>query len=116
MGEPMRDLPDVKIFPSGLIDDMHQTFDAVCARLRLAPQSDKATALVVTKIVELAKAGHRGDDLTVATLKLFDACEPERRSGAAHGTKREDGQEMGTIRRYRSSRSRVKGRILPQAC
>jgi hypothetical protein len=47
----MRDLPDVKIFPSGLIDDMHKAFETVCAKLRLAPQSDKATALVVTKIV-----------------------------------------------------------------
>jgi hypothetical protein len=75
----MRDLSAVKIFPDGLIDDMHKAFEAVCAKLRLAPQSDKATALVVTKIVELAKAGRRGDDLTVETLRFFDAYEPERR-------------------------------------
>jgi hypothetical protein len=73
----MRDLPDVKIFPSGLIDDMHKAFETVCAKLRLAPQSDKATALVVTKIVELAKAGRRGDDLAIETLRFFE--EPEHR-------------------------------------
>jgi hypothetical protein len=76
----MRDLPDARLFPNSLIDDMHKTFDAVCAKLRLAQQSDKATALVVTKIVELAKAGHRGDDLTLETLRSFNACEPERRA------------------------------------
>ena len=75
----MRDLPDAKLFSSGLIDDMHKAFDAVCAKLRLSPKSDKATVLVVTKIVELAKAGRRGDELTVETLRFFDACEPERR-------------------------------------
>jgi hypothetical protein len=68
-GEPMRDLPDVKLFPSGLNDDMHKAFEAVCAKLRLTPQSDKATALVVTRIVELAKAGRRGNDLrTLRTI------------------------------------------------
>jgi hypothetical protein len=75
----MRDLPDVKVFPSGLIDDMHKAFETACAKLRLAPQSDKATALVVTKIVELAKAGRRGDDLAIETLRFFEACEPEHR-------------------------------------
>jgi hypothetical protein len=75
----MRDLPDVKVFPNALVDDMHRAFEAVCAKLRLAPQSDKATALVVTKIVELAKAGRRGADLTSEALRFFDACEPERR-------------------------------------
>jgi hypothetical protein len=59
----MRDLPDFKPFYSDLIRDMHEAFEAVCAKLRLAPQSDKAAALVVTKIVELAKAGRRGGDL-----------------------------------------------------
>jgi hypothetical protein len=67
----MRDLPAVKVFPSGLIDDMHRAFDTVCAKLRLAPQSDKATAVVVTKIVELAKAGRRGDDLHRRDLTVF---------------------------------------------
>jgi hypothetical protein len=71
----MRDLPNVKVFPSALIDDMHKTFEAVCAKLRLAPQADKATALVVTKIVELANAGRRGDDLTVEALRFFQASE-----------------------------------------
>jgi hypothetical protein len=57
--EPMRDLPGANLFPSNLIGDMHRAFDAVCAKLRLAPQSDKATAVVITKIVELANAGRR---------------------------------------------------------
>jgi hypothetical protein len=80
----MRDLPAVKVFPSGLIDDMHRAFDAVCAKLRLAPQSDKATALVVTKIVELAKAGRRGDDLTAETLRFFQPSKPESRGDQSH--------------------------------
>jgi hypothetical protein len=78
---PLRDLPDVKLFPGDLIDDMHKTFEAVCARLRLAPQSDKVTALVVTKIVELAKAGRKGDDLTAETLRFFEAYKSESRGG-----------------------------------
>jgi hypothetical protein len=76
----MRDLPGVKLFPSHLIDDMHN-FEAVCAKLHLAPQSDKATALVVTKIVDLAKAGRRGDDLIEQTLLAFKGNEAERRTG-----------------------------------
>jgi hypothetical protein len=76
----MRDLPDVKLFPGDLIDDMHKAFEAVCAKLRLAPQSDKATALVVTKIVDLAKAGRRGDDLIEQTLLAFKGNEGERRT------------------------------------
>jgi hypothetical protein len=67
----MRDLPDFKPFPNHLIDDMHKAFEMVCAKLRLTPQSDKATALVVTKIVDLAKAGRRGDDLIEQTLLAF---------------------------------------------
>jgi hypothetical protein len=77
----MRDLPGVKLFPSHLIDDMHKAFEVVCAKLRLAPQSDKATALVVTKIVDLAKAGRRGDDLIEQTLLAFKGNEAERRTG-----------------------------------
>jgi hypothetical protein len=77
----MRDLPHVKVFPSSLIDDMHKSFEAVCARLGLAPQADKATALVVTKIVELANAGRKGDDLTVETLRFFKAVETRGRPG-----------------------------------
>jgi hypothetical protein len=67
----MRDLPDFKVFPSPLIYDMHKSFDAVCAKVGLAPD-DRATALIVTKIVELANAGRRGDDLTVETLRFFE--------------------------------------------
>jgi hypothetical protein len=81
----MRDLPSVKLFPTDLIDDMHKAFEAVCAKLGLAPQSDKATALVVAKIVDLAKAGRRGDDLIEQTLFAFKGSEAERRAGV--GTK-----------------------------
>ncbi len=76
----MRDLPDVKLFPGDLSDDMHKAFNAVCAKLGLAPQSDKATALVVAKIVELAKAGRKGDDLIGQTLLAFKGNEGERRT------------------------------------
>jgi hypothetical protein len=75
----MRDLPDFRPFSSDLIGDMHKAFEAACAKLRLAPQSDKATALVVTKIVELAKAGRRGADLTAETLHFFEASKSESR-------------------------------------
>jgi hypothetical protein len=81
----MRDLPDVKVFPNSLIDDMHKAFEAVCAKLGLAPQADKATALVVSKIVELANAGRKGDDLTAETLQFFEACEPEHRGDRSRG-------------------------------
>jgi hypothetical protein len=53
--------------------DMHNAFDKVCAKLRLAPTADKATELVATKIVELAKTGRRGDDLADQALRFFDA-------------------------------------------
>jgi hypothetical protein len=76
----MRHLPDFEPFPSHLIDDMHKAFEVVCARLRLTPQSDKATALVVTKIVELAKVGSRGDGLIEQTLVAFQGNEPAPRS------------------------------------
>jgi hypothetical protein len=79
----MRDLPHFKVFPSPVIDDMHKSFEAVCAKLDLAPQADKATALVVTKIVELANAGRKGDDLTVETLRFFKAVETRRRPGVS---------------------------------
>jgi hypothetical protein len=77
----MRELPDFKPFSTDLIGDMHKAFEAVCAKLRLAPQSDKATALVITKIVDLAKAGRRGDDLIEQTLLAFKGNEAERRAG-----------------------------------
>jgi hypothetical protein len=77
----MRDVPDFKPFSTDLIGDMHKAFEAVCAKLRPAPQSDKATALVITKIVDLAKAGRRGDDLIEQTLLAFKGNEAERRAG-----------------------------------
>jgi hypothetical protein len=75
----MRALPEAKLFSTHLIDDMHAAFEVVCSRLGLAPTSDKATELVVTKIVELAKAGRRGDDLAAETLRYFHASQPEQR-------------------------------------
>ena len=69
----MRQIHGVETFPTYLIDDMHNAFDKVCAKLRLAPTADKATELVATKIVELAKAGRRGDDLADQTLRFFDS-------------------------------------------
>jgi hypothetical protein len=81
----MRDLPGFKLYPSALADDVHKAFEAVCAKLRLAPQSDKATALVVAEVVELAKAGHRGDDLIEQTLLAFQGIELERRRGVGTG-------------------------------
>jgi hypothetical protein len=66
------------LFSTDLIDDMHKAFDEVCDKLCLTPTADdKATELVVTKIVELAKAGRRGDDLATETLRFFDACKSE---------------------------------------
>ena len=65
-------------FRPPLIDDMHKAFDAVCAKLRLAPTADKATELVARKVVELAKAGRRGDDLTDETLRFLDWKRPTR--------------------------------------
>jgi hypothetical protein len=77
----MRQIPGAVTFPTYLIDDMHRAFDAVCAKLRLAPTSDKATELVATKIVEFAQAGARGGDLTDKTLSFFEGVHPERRTG-----------------------------------
>jgi hypothetical protein len=75
----MRHLPGVELFPTPLIDDMHKAFDAVCAKLRLAHTADKATELVARKVVELAKAGHRGDDLTGETLRFFEPAKADLR-------------------------------------
>jgi hypothetical protein len=80
----MRALPEAKLFSAHLIEDMHTAFEVVCSRLGLAPTSDKATELVVTKIVELAKAGRRGDDLVAETLRFFDACESEDKVDRLH--------------------------------
>jgi hypothetical protein len=60
---PMRHLPGVKLFANDLIDDMHKAFEAAA------------------KIVELAKAGRRGDDLTADALRSFEGFEPEDRAG-----------------------------------
>jgi hypothetical protein len=60
-----------KLFSSNLIDDMHTAFEAVCRKLGLAATHDKATELVATKIVELAKAGLRGEELTDEVLRFF---------------------------------------------
>jgi hypothetical protein len=73
----MRALPDMKLFSTDLIDDMHLAFEAVCSKLGLAPTSDKVTALVVTKIVELAKAGRRGEELTKEALRFFNSPMPD---------------------------------------
>jgi hypothetical protein len=83
----MHGLRNVNLFPSALIDNMRKSFEVVCAKLELAPQTDKATALVVTKIVELANAGRRGDDLTAETLRYFEAREPENRATAVAGSR-----------------------------
>jgi hypothetical protein len=74
----MRALAEAKLFSTGLIDDMHAAFDVVRSKLGLAPTSDKATELVATKIVELAKAGHRGDELAIEALRFFGAVDPQR--------------------------------------
>jgi hypothetical protein len=83
----MRALPEAKLFSTDLIEDMHAAFETVCSKLGLAPTSDKATELIVTKIVELANASRRGDDLAAEALRFFEAREPEnrgdRRVGAA---------------------------------
>jgi hypothetical protein len=78
---PMSHLPGVKLFANDLIDDMHKAFEAVCGRLRLPPRTDKATEMVAAKIVELAKAGQRGDDLAADALRSFEGFEPEDRAG-----------------------------------
>jgi hypothetical protein len=68
--------PEHELFSTDLIDDMHATFEAACSKLGLLPASDKATELVATKIVELAKAGRRGEELTVETLRFFEHSRP----------------------------------------
>jgi hypothetical protein len=68
----VRELPNVRLFPSSLSDDMQKAFEAVCAKSRLTRNADRSTDLVMSKIVELAQAGQRGDDLTEKALKFFD--------------------------------------------
>jgi hypothetical protein len=72
----MRGLPEAKLFSTDLIDDMHAAFEAVCSKLGLAPTSDKATALVVAKIVEVAKEGQKGAELTDEVLRFFGSSAP----------------------------------------
>jgi hypothetical protein len=69
----MRPVPGAETFESDVIKDMHMAFDAACAKLGLAPTVDNATELVATKVVELAKAGFRGDNLTAAAITFFES-------------------------------------------
>jgi hypothetical protein len=80
LGEPMRHLPGVKLLSNDLIDDMHKAYEAVCARLRLQPKTDRATEMVAAKIVQLAKAGRRGGDLTAEERPMRHACLRSSRS------------------------------------
>jgi hypothetical protein len=67
----MRAFTEAKLFSTNLIDDMHTYFETVCSKFGLTSASDKATELVATKIVELAKAGRRGEGLTDEVLRFF---------------------------------------------
>jgi hypothetical protein len=67
----MRAFTEAKLFSTSLVDDMHTAFETVCSKLGLTPASDKATEVVATKIVELAKAGRRGEELTDEVLRFF---------------------------------------------
>jgi hypothetical protein len=67
----VRQLPKVT-FQVSLNEDMHSAFETVCAKLRLAPTSDIATEFVAAKIMELAKAGLRSDELTMQALRFFE--------------------------------------------
>jgi hypothetical protein len=53
----MHGLRGVTLFEPGLIEDMHVTYNATCRKLGLSTKFDKATMLVVSKVVELAKTG-----------------------------------------------------------
>ena len=59
----MRELPDVQLVPYDLSSDMHNAFEAVCADRRLTLKTDRATDLIASKIVELAKAGERDPEV-----------------------------------------------------
>ena len=74
----MRHLPDFEPFPNHLIDDMHKAFEAVCANRQLTRKADRATDLIASKIVELAKAGRRGDHLMENALRFFEGSTPEK--------------------------------------
>jgi hypothetical protein len=67
----VRELPDIQLFPSDLSNDMQKAFEAVCAHRRLSRKADRATDLIASKIVEMVKAGRRGNDLTERALQFF---------------------------------------------
>ena len=73
----MREFPDDQLAPYSLSEDMRRAFEAVCTNRRLARKTDRATDLIASKIVELAKAGRRGDDLREKALHFFEAPRPE---------------------------------------
>jgi hypothetical protein len=73
----VRELPDVQLFPYDLSGDMHKAFEAVCTNRQLTRKADRATDLIASKIVELAKAGRRGDDLREKAFHFFEAPRPE---------------------------------------
>ena len=77
----MRAFTEAKLFSTSLIDDMHTAFETVCAKLGLASASDKATELVATKIVELANAGRRGNELADEVLRFFGGSMSARNRG-----------------------------------
>jgi hypothetical protein len=68
----MHGLRGVKLFEPSLIGDMHATYYAACRKLGLSSTYDKATSLVVTKVVEPAKTGLRSDEHTARTLRFFE--------------------------------------------
>jgi hypothetical protein len=49
----MHGLRGVELFEPVLIGDMHNAYNIACAELGLSSTCDKATTLVVTKVVEL---------------------------------------------------------------
>jgi hypothetical protein len=68
----MHGLRGVELLEPVLIGDMHKAYNVACAELGLSLTCDKATTLVATKVVELAKAGARSDELTAQTLRFFE--------------------------------------------
>jgi hypothetical protein len=68
----MHGLRGVTLFELSLIEDMRVTYNATCKELGLSTKSDKATMLVLSKVVELAKAGLRSEELTAQTLRFFE--------------------------------------------
>jgi hypothetical protein len=82
----------LSVFASNPIHDMHKASEAVCAKLRLSAKSDKATALVATEIVELAKAGRKGDEIITRPCDLSKIMYPRpERLGGTGGDAGRDG-------------------------